>query len=1054
MCSKIISFLFLCITFFLSTSLFAQQRLHSDVRFLGEPSAHTDGIIFTYDSDLWIIPNTGGEAIRLTGMDGEETNPVISPNGEWIAFTSNQFGNNDVYVMSTQDRKITQLTFHQANDKVESWSWDSNKIYFTSNRFNRISSYEISPNGGTPSQLFGHYHNTVHNLAEHPTSGEFYFNESWESFNSPQRKRYVGSFNPDIKSYNPKTDTYTKRTTWQGKDFSPTIDKNGTIYFVSDEANHEYNLYTFENGKKKQLTNFNTSIYNPSVSPDGKIVVFEKDYQLFKYDVSTGKTSKIEVIITQNNTLAKTQSFDVKDNISAFDVAMDKKKIAFISRGELFVSDIDGKLIRQIETNPMGRVLEVKWLADNKTLIFNQTVKGYQNWFTIAADGNGTEKQLTSDARNNRELALNTDRSAGVYLSGRDQLKHIDLKTFNTKKLVEDEFWGFQNQAPMFSPNGEYVLYSAKRNFELDIFVHELSSGKTINLTNTGVDENGAFWSPDGKYIYYTGSRTVPSYPRGAGESDLFRIALDYYDDPYKSSLFDELFDAKNDKNEDSKKDSNIEKEEKNIEISINPNRILDRVERIGVAFGDQYSPFVIQKDDKTMVLYGSNHNEGRSGLFVTTLEPFERPKTEQFEGLGFVNGIINVDGSIYGISRGAIQKLDPSSAKATKINIDYSFERTLKNEFNQMFDELWANIEENFYNQTFHGIDWKKIRDRYKTYLPYVNSRANLRRMNNDMLGELNSSHMGFSSSGDEEDNFYSTVSMSSGIKWNSKNPYLVDGIVYKSPAFISGTDIQKGDILTAVNGTKVENSKNREYYFSASKMPDELVLSFTRNKTNFDVKLHPESYFSTRNKLYDEWVNTNQQKVDELTDKRVAYVHMKNMGAGELENFLIEMTSEAYNRDALIFDLRYNTGGNVHDDVLRFLSQRKYAQWAYRDGKLAPQSNFAPADKPIVLLINEQSLSDAEVTAEGFKQLGLGTVIGTETYRWIIFTSGKGLVDGSFYRLPSWGVYTLDGENIEQTGVAPDIEIHNTFKNRLNGNDPQLKKAIEEVMKSLSKN
>jgi len=151
------------------------------------------------------------------------------------------------------------------------------------------------------------------------------------------------------------------------------------------------------------------------------------------------------------------------------------------------------------------------------------------------------------------------------------------------------------------------------------------------------------------------------------------------------------------------------------------------------------------------------------------------------------------------------------------------------------------------------------------------------------------------------------------------------------------------------------------------------------------------------------------------------------------------------------LIFDLRYNTGGNVHDEVLQFLSQKPYLQWKYREGALTPQPNFSPAAKPIVLLINEQSLSDAEMTATGFKELGLGTIMGTETYRWIIFTSGKGLVDGSFYRLPSWGCYTLDGQNIEKTGVAPDVFIKNTFKDRVEGKDPQLDKAIEFVLGEL---
>ena len=161
--------------------------------------------------------------------------------------------------------------------------------------------------------------------------------------------------------------------------------------------------------------------------------------------------------------------------------------------------------------------------------------------------------------------------------------------------------------------------------------------------------------------------------------------------------------------------------------------------------------------------------------------------------------------------------------------------------------------------------------------------------------------------------------------------------------------------------------------------------------------------------------------------------------------------MSNEAHYRDALILDIRYNTGGNVHNDVLQFLSQKPYLQWKYRGGKLTPQPNFVPASKPIVLLVNQQSLSDAEMTATGFKALGLGTIVGTETYRWIIFTSGKSLVDGSYYRLPSWGCYTLDGEDIEQNGVKPDVTIKNTMVDRLEDKDPQLDKAIEIILEKL---
>jgi tricorn protease len=189
----------------------------------------------------------------------------------------------------------------------------------------------------------------------------------------------------------------------------------------------------------------------------------------------------------------------------------------------------------------------------------------------------------------------------------------------------------------------------------------------------------------------------------------------------------------------------------------------------------------------------------------------------------------------------------------------------------------------------------------------------------------------------------------------------------------------------------------------------------------------------------------------VDEKSNKRIAYIHMKNMGSSELNRFKKEIANEWHYRDALILDLRYNRGGNVHDEILQTLSQKSYLQWKYRGGKLTPQPNFAPSDKPIVLLINEQSLSDAEMTAEGFQTLKLGKIIGNETYRWIIFTTNIPLLDGTTFRLPSWGCYTLEGENIEKTGVKPDILIINTFKDRLENSDPQLDRAIEEILKEL---
>ncbi|WP_410220384.1 S41 family peptidase [Pedobacter sp.] len=1036
---------------------YAQKQTY----FASYPALSPDGqtIVFSYDGDIWKVPVKGGLASRITAMQGEEINPKISPDGKWLAFSSNQYGNFDVYVMPMGGGDIKQLTFNDATDEVDNWGWDSKTIYFTSSRYNNYSSYKVNINGGTAIRLFDNYFNTTHNIAEAP-DGSLFFNDTWESRNFTNRKRYKGAFNPDIQSYNPKTKAYKRYTDYIGKDFWTTIDQKGNIYFVSDEANDEYNLYTFVNGKKTALTKFDTSIKRPFVAANGNTIVFEKDYQLYTYDVASKKAEKVDISTFRNQILAKDQEYEVRANISNFDVSPDGKKMAFISRGELFVSDVDGKFIRKI-SNSGERALELKWLADNKTILFNQTTEGYQNWFTITGDGKSAPKQLTNDKANNHDISLNKARTQAVYLSGRNELRIMDLKTFQSKTLVRDEFWAVQNSSPSFSPNDQYLLFTAYRNFEQDIFVHDIKANKTVNLTNTGVSEAGPIWSPDGRYIYFTSSRTKPSYPLGMEDAHVYRMALDYYDTPYRSDKFDELFKenppvtpkettpAKEDKKATDTAKKKTEEKPATKLITINTQRILDRIELVSPPFGTQYLTDVIAKGDKTYVFYTSSHEGLPMSTYRTVIEPFENNKTEKVTEGGF--GITEVGGKYFVIARGAISKYNIDANKLDRVDHTYKFTKNLNAEFNQMFYETWVGLDENFYDEKFHGIDWEKMKKRYSAYLPYLNNRTDLRILLNDMLGELNSSHMGFNSFGNEERKSLNYATSETGIIFSNENPYQVERIVAKSNAALLKDKITKGDVLTHVNGVKVDAATDRDYYFTKPSLDKEMSLTFLRNGKPVDVNIHPQSSSALKSNLYDEWIANNRKNVEEWGKNRIAYSYMKNMSKGELETFLLDMVEQENNKDAVILDLRYNTGGNVHDEVLRFLSQRPYLKWKYRGGAVSPQSNFAPAAKPIVLLINEQSLSDAEMTAAGFKQLKLGKIIGTETYRWIIFTSAKGLVDGSSYRLPSWGCYTMDGKNLEKEGVSPDIYVKNTFEDRLTGRDPQLERAIAEIMKDL---
>jgi tricorn protease len=1017
--------------------------------FLSNPCLTPDGqtVVFSFEGDLWKANVNNGQALRLTAMQGYETSPRVSPDGKWIAFTGRQYGNGDIFVMPVNGGEVKQLTHHSSNDEVTSWSWDAKNIYFNSNRMGQIAGFKLSADGGTPTRVFGNYFFQYdHNLFEHPTSGEIFFNDTWESSNQVQRKRYKGPFNPDIQSYNLKTKQHKKYTDWQGKDFGATIDKNGNIYFISDEANGEYNLYTLDNGKKKALTKFSSSIKTPQVNANGGKVVFEKDYQLWWYDLKTGKEEKLDIAIIRNNILPKEKDFDVKGNITAYDISPDGKKMAFISRGEIFVSDMEAKFMQQINRGTAERVTEVKWMSDNKKLLFTQTQSGYTNLYTIAADSSSTPQQLTNDKSNNRNIVLNKNRSKAVYISGRDELRLLDLKTMGSKMVVKDEMWGFQNSNPGFSPNSEYIVFTARRNFEEDILVYNIKENKTTNLTNTGITESDPLWSPDGKYIYFTSQRLKASYPFGMANAKVYRVPLEKLDEPYRMDKFSELF--KEEKKDTSKKAAPVADIKS---IVIDAGGLMERLEQISPSLGAQSLQAVYQKGDKTTVLYSSNHGEGKTALWKTVIEPFEQNKTEKIAGTDNSNGfdILEISDKMYVLFNGTINRLNLEGNKVDPINISYTFRRNLSEEFSQMFEEACAQMEENYYDEKFHGLNWGKTKDYYQQFIPHLNNRADMRVLLNDMLGELNSSHQGFGTFGDDETIALQNRTMETGIIFEDSEPYKVKYTAKRSAADKKSIDIKPGDVLVKVNDEAVKTNEDRNFYFTQPSLDKELRLTFNRNGQMINIKIHPQSNLFTN--LYDEWVDNNQKRVDEKGKGRIAYGYMKNMGQGELEQFIIDMTQELIKKDALIFDLRYNTGGNVHDEVLKFLSQRSYLQWKYREGKLTPQSNFSPSDKPIVLLINEQSLSDAEMTAQGFKALKLGKIIGNETYRWIIFTSGAGLVDGSTIRLPSWGCYSLDGKDLEINGVQPDITIINSFDDKLTGKDPQLDKAIEEILKQL---
>lgn len=1007
-----------------------------NIRFASHPSLSPDGkqIYFGYDGDIYSVPVEGGQATAVITMPGVQDSPLVSPDGKWLAFSSDIQGNNDVYVVPVAGGQAVQLTFHEAPDVPVGWSSKGDYIYFESTRGSaRKTTFKVAVTGGTPQLMFDGYFNTVVNLAENPKTGEFLFNESMESISFPTRKRYVGDHNPNIKSWNPRTKTYTELTDYIGKDQWPMADKNGNIYYVSDELNKESNLVKYvKGGKPQQLTSFDKSVQYPSIAFGGSAIVFLKDYEIHVLEPSTAKVSVPQIQIASGSVEVR-RAFEGQKPSSA-DVSPDGKKFALIIRGGLYISDTKCKFLQKLDTPSDERVDEVVWDPDSKTLYYTRTDKGWTNLFRIAADGSAPEQPVFVSENNSLSLTADRKREQLAFIDGSRSVMLHNVKAGTTTRVAEAEFWSFEGYTLAFSPDGNWLAFDGMYKFEPDIFLLNLKDGSLRNFTHSASVERNPVFSPDGKYMFFLGSIN-PSFPRGSRPA-LYKLPLQKYDTPFKSAQVEDLF---KDKKADAKKDSAVVIDFKNI------HERMTRVERDGF----QGSPYIFSAKGKDYLLYMSM-GSGAPGVFSLEIsDPEAKPKpVKDLRGGSF----FSCKDALYCLSSGTIYKVDPAAGSASKTEVKKDVEVVLNDEFRQMFYETWGTLEQNYYDVNFHGANWPAVRDYYASFLPYVRTRSNLRTLITDLLGELNSSHLGFTSNGAEEKKETRIRTYGTGILFENASPYKVAGILADSPADKYGIDVRKGDELVAVNGVKVDKKANREKYFSGAVPRDELTLTFSRGGKEITTKVHTAAYSALKSLQYKEWENQRAAMVSAKTGGKVGYIHMRAMGAEDLDMFLMKMHTEVYDKDALILDLRYNNGGNVHKEVIDFLRGQSHFEWSYRDFPRTSHPNVTPADKPIVVLVNEHSLSDAEVTSNGIKTLGIAKLVGTETYRWIIFTSSVRLLDGSTCRMPAWGCYSvLDGSDLENTGVKPDIYVKNTFKDRLEGKDPQLDAAIAEVLREM---
>jgi len=1025
------------------------------------PAISPDGkqIAFSYMGDIWLVSSEGGKAVRLTDHVAYDREPLWSPDGTWLAFTSNRKGNNDVYLMKADGGVPQQLTFHSGNDVATDFTPDGEWIVFTSSRSSSSSIFKVSIEGGNALPILDTYWSWPHKARMSPDGNTVLFSLGMEN-NSWWRRGYRGSNTAKI-----WTKGFTENTARlvfgdESNCFWPMWSADGQrIYFISDREFENKNIWCIapDGSGLKPITTFRQEdVKWLSVAEHVPLSSYEREFSIWITDLNTGSSRHVPIEAPAET--KENRFFFVNDaQVSEYRLSPDGKKIAAIVRGDIFVLSTDGGYARNITKTPW-REKHIDWDKESKHIVYVSDRDANPDIHMISALGNEQPKRLTQSKEDVLYPRFSPDGKWIAYYHGKRQIRLMQSDGEADQLLVEHDFGGRFGNVFSWSPDSRYLAIAPQRNGNDDIFAVDIQTKNKVLLTNTAYDESNPLWSSNGKFLLFGSNRFGHSFPEFTGKWDIYQVHLEPKKPEFKEDEFEKLFETKDkeekpspDKKEEEKPEEKEEKKEK-VEVKLNLKDLDRQTETVTNTLGNDFDFILSPKDNETV--YFVSNIDGDNHLWKTSLKKKERGKYESFMAQIRNPGSLQFDEKgqhLYYLSQGKIGQIDVNSKKNKTISFNVNIRVDKIADYEQALGELYYTLQHYFYDPTLHQVNWKKLYEHYRPVLQQVREDQDFYDYANEMIGHLNSSHTGIRGPirmQTEE------PSAHVGAEWDFSNGKVtLKRIIKNGPLFDQIEDVTIGDELIAINGKTVEVKKNIWTQFSGL-VGKRVTLTFKSQKANknVDISVEPISSGAENRLLLIEWIESRREIVKQKTDDEVAYIYMSAMGGSNLSRFLKELERDAVPRKGLILDLRFNFGGNVHDRVLQALTKPIYAKWRIRGLSETPQSTFGVADKPIVLLINEVTLSDGEMTANGFKTLKRGPIIGNTTYGWLIFTTGVRLMNGGYFRLPFWGCYTLDGQDLETSGgVKPDIFVINDLNHDLQKQDPQLDKAIEKILEKL---
>lgn len=1064
-----------------SSSLFSQDSTNV-ARWLRNPSISPDGqsIAFGYRGNIYKVSAQGGVATALTTGKVHYSNPIWSHDGKTIAYSSDRYGNFDVFTMPSNGGESTRITYHSADDFAYDFTPDNKNVLVGSKREAPAKSvrfpgvgyfqnlYTIPVKGGRPLLVMAAGVSNAHYNKE----GSKIIFQNVKGYEDYYRKHEKAAITPDVWIYNIADDSYEQITSNEINNRVPHFSADGNSMFYTNEKSGDLNIYkrSLNGDNETQLTHFKDFPVRSLSRSDKDKLAFSWKGDI--YTLTENQEPEKLIVKVLDNSGYNTIRHKNINSVTDFKVNSNGKEIAFVNRGEVFVTGVENKHTKRITTTPWQERM-INWSPDGKTLvyagehdgswnIYKVTLKHPEEKFFYAATTLKTEKLVSTDAEE-FQPKFSPDGKKIAYVKNRNILIVMDIKSGRKTTVLpeghnysySDGDWDFQ-----WSPDSKWLLvdddqgYFSKSNTAL---ISADGKGDIVYPVNSGFGENDAKWALDGKMMTYKTSkygRKSLAY-QGSQEEDIYAVFFDQkaYDD---YTLSEDEFKLMKARKEDDKKEEGKDKKKKkknkkeNIEpLQLDLTNLDNRKVRLTINSAS-ISDYVLN-EDASKLYYLAAFEKGYD-LWVT------EPRTHDTKILAKLSGspsslALSEDGKTLFLSKkGHLVTVDAKSGKVTPVHFDVDMLVNHKAERQYIFNHAWRQMKEKLYDPNLHGINWEMYHDEYAKFLPYINNNYDFQVLLSELLGEINVSHSGgrfYPQHPNPEHTaslglLYDQTYRGAGIK--------ISAVIAGGPFDKADTKVKKGDIITKINDIEIKEGENwNKYFVNLKGKPTRLTLK--QGGKTFSETIKPVSLGEQHQLMYKRWVVKMEKMTDSLSNGKLGYVHIKGMNDSSFRDVYDKAKGKNINKEALIVDTRFNGGGWLHNDLNTFLSGKEYLKF-YPQGH--ETKGGEPVDrwtKPSAVIMSEGNYSDAYIFPYIYKQNGIGKLIGmpvagTGTAVWWERQIDPTIVFG----IPMIATVGDEGRPTENLELQPDIKVTLPYNKFLNGEDTQLEAAVKELLKEVS--